>query len=73
VRLAEAGFDQSLLFDAVRFMRNLQRQWQVPDSGIFIGGLIDPKNDRYRLEQSLSADAAYEFHLWQIERKSMNS
>jgi S-methylmethionine-dependent homocysteine/selenocysteine methylase len=68
VRLAEAGFDQSLLFDAVDFMRNLQRQWQARDSGIFIGGLIGPKNDCYRPEQALSADAAYEFHLWQIER-----
>jgi homocysteine S-methyltransferase len=68
VRLAEAGFDQSLLFDAVSFMRNLQKEWQAPDSGIFIGGLIGPKNDCYRPEQALSADAAYEFHLWQIER-----
>ncbi len=67
-RLAEAGFDQSLLFDAVGFMRDLQQRWQAPDSAIFIGGLIGPKNDCYTPSQALSADAAYEFHRWQIER-----
>lgn len=68
VRLAEAGFDESLLFDAVSFMRNLQKQWQNPTSEIFTGGLIGPKNDCYTPEQALSSDAAYEFHQWQIER-----
>ncbi|MFN2355431.1 MAG: homocysteine S-methyltransferase family protein, partial [Desulfopila sp.] len=68
VRLAEAGFDQSLLFDAVSFMRDLQQQWQTSNSEIFIGGLIGPKNDCYSPEQALSPDAAYDFHQWQIER-----
>jgi S-methylmethionine-dependent homocysteine/selenocysteine methylase len=68
VRLAEAGFDQSLLFDAVSFMRGLQQQWQTPNSEIFIGGLLGPKNDCYSPEQALSSDAAYDFHQWQIER-----
>jgi S-methylmethionine-dependent homocysteine/selenocysteine methylase len=68
VRLAEAGFDQSLLFDAVSFMRDLQQRWQTPNSDIFIGGLLGPKNDCYSPGQALSADAAYDFHQWQIER-----
>lgn len=68
VRLAEAGFDQSLLFDAVSFMRDLQQQWQTPNSEIFIGGLLGPKNDCYSPEQALSEDEAYDFHQWQIER-----
>ncbi len=68
VRIAEAGFDKSLLFDAVSFMRKLQKRWQTPGSEVFIGGLIGPKNDCYAPEQALSADAAYEFHLWQIEQ-----
>lgn len=67
-RLSEAGFDQSLLFDAVSFMRNLQQQWQTADSQIFIGALIGPKNDCYEPEQALSAEAAESFHLWQIEQ-----
>jgi homocysteine S-methyltransferase len=67
-RIAEAGFDKSLLFDAVSFMRKLQKRRQVPSSEVFIGGLIGPKNDCYKPEQALSSDAAYEFHQWQIER-----
>ncbi|TKB25115.1 homocysteine S-methyltransferase family protein [Desulfopila sp. IMCC35006] len=68
VRIAEAGFDKSLLFDAVSFMRNLQQQWQAPDSEVFIGGLIGPKNDCYKTEQALDAEAAQVFHQWQIEQ-----
>ncbi len=67
LRLAEAGYDKSLLFDAVSFMRNLQQQWQTADSEIYIGGLIGPKNDCYQPEQALSAEAADAFHQWQIE------
>jgi homocysteine S-methyltransferase len=68
VRLAEAGFDQTLLFDAVGFMRDLQQQWQPAHSPVFIGGLLGPKNDCYRPDQALGTDAADEFHQWQIER-----
>ncbi len=68
VRLGEAGFDQSLLFDAVGFMRNLQQKWQTADSETFIGALIGPKNDCYKPEEALSAEAAESFHLWQIEQ-----
>ncbi len=68
VRLSEAGFDQSLLFDAVSFMRNLQEQWHRADSKIFIGALIGPKNDCYKPEQALDTEAAEAFHLWQIEQ-----
>lgn len=68
LRLAEAGFDKSLLFDAVSFMRNLKEQWQTADSEIFIGALIGPKNDCYKPEEALNAEAAEAFHLWQIEQ-----
>jgi len=67
-RLAEAGFDASLLSDAVNFMRDLQQKWQAPDSEIFIGGLVGPKNDCYTPQQALSAGAASDFHQWQIAR-----
>ncbi len=68
VRIDEAGFDESLLFDAVRFMQDLQKKWQSPSSEVFIGGLIGPKNDCYKSEQALSSDASYAFHQWQIEQ-----
>lgn len=68
VRLAEAGFDESLLVDAVCFMRNLQESWQAQDSDVLLGGLIGPKNDCYKPEQALGSDAAYAYHQWQIER-----
>lgn len=68
VRLGEAGFDQSLLVDAVSFMRHLQQQHQTADSRIFIGALIGPKNDCYKPQEALSAEAAEAFHLWQIEQ-----
>jgi len=67
VRLAGAGYDNSLLFDAVSFMRDLQKRSQTSNSEIFIGALIGPKNDCYSPEQALSEDAAYDFHRWQIE------
>jgi S-methylmethionine-dependent homocysteine/selenocysteine methylase len=67
-RLAEAGFDASLLFDAVNFMRDLREKWQAPDSEIFIGGLLGPKNDCYRPEQALSVDNASGYHQWQVDR-----
>jgi homocysteine S-methyltransferase len=68
VRISEAGFDKSLLFDAVSFMRDLQKRGQVPSSEVFVGGLLGPKNDCYTPEQALSAEAAYDFHMWQIEQ-----
>jgi homocysteine S-methyltransferase len=76
VRISEAGFDKSLLFDAVSFMRDLQKRGQVskqilrqiPNSGVFVGGLLGPKHDCYAPEQALSAEAAYDFHMWQIEQ-----
>lgn len=68
VRLLEAGFDQSLLFDAVSFMRNLQQLSQTANSEVFVGSLIGPKNDCYKPEQALSAETAYAFHKWQIEQ-----
>ncbi len=71
VRLAEAGFDKSLLFDAVSFMRKLQQQWQTTDSEVFIGGLLGPKNDCYKPEQAESAEAAEAFHQWQIEQLAL--
>lgn len=67
MRIAEAGFDRSILLDAVGFMRDLQKKWWNPDSEIFIGGLTGPKNDCYKAEQALGPDAAYDYHAWQIE------
>ncbi len=71
LRIAEAGYDKSLLLDAVNFMRSLQERRQTPDAKIHIGGLIGPKNDCYRPDQALSQEAAYDFHQWQIEQLAL--
>lgn len=53
--------------DAVGFMRKLQEKWQHPDSPIFLGGLLGPKNDCYIPEESLVAHEAKDFHSYQIQ------
>ncbi|MEE4243700.1 MAG: homocysteine S-methyltransferase family protein [Desulfopila sp.] len=70
-RLQEAGFDDSLLEDAVTFMRRLQNDSQDPFSPCVLGGLIGPKNDCYSPEQALSIEAAEKYHSRQIEKLAM--
>ncbi|MBM9604833.1 homocysteine S-methyltransferase family protein [Desulfopila inferna] len=67
-RLAEAGFDESLLTDAVSFMREIQAKRVDSQSAVYVGGLIGPKNDCYKPDESLNADAAEKYHGWQIDR-----
>ena len=70
-RLKAAGFGESLLTDAVAFMRQLQNEHQDEHSPLILGGLIAPKNDCYTPEQALTVDAAKEYHSWQIERLAL--
>lgn len=67
-RLHEAGYDGSLIADAVDFMRGLHNDEQDSRSPLFVGGFIGPKNDCYTPSQALSADEADRFHDWQIAR-----
>lgn len=67
-RIEEAGYDETLLFDAVRYMRDLYKGWQNPKSPLILGGLLAPKNDCYSPHQALGAEEAEKYHHWQIER-----
>jgi len=66
-RLSAAGFDATLLTDAISFARSMQDEWQHPDSPVIIGGLIGPKNDCYQADQALSPDDSAAYHAWQID------
>lgn len=67
-RLGAAGFDSSLLRDAISFARTLQDEWQHPDSPVITGGLIGPKNDCYQADQALSSADSTAYHAWQIDK-----
>ncbi len=64
-RIAQAGATPEILRDAVAFMLNLRDQWDEAQSPVLVGGLMGPKNDCYRPEESLSQEDAAEFHRWQ--------
>lgn len=67
-RLDAAGYDQALLFDAVNFMQELRDEWHQPNSPVLLGALLAPKNDCYSPSEALSANEAYSYHSWQINR-----
>lgn len=67
-RLAENGFDGSLVDDAVDYMLGLRRKWRDKDSPLFIGGLVGPQNDCYSPSQAPSEHSARIFHRWQIDK-----
>ena len=48
--------------DAIRFMRNLPAGCGPYAEGVYVGGLLGPRGDAYRPADSLSADAAVNFH-----------
>lgn len=66
-RIRESGFDESLNRDAVQFIRLLQQSWEKPESPIFIGGLLGPKNDCYSPTLALDEVEAAEYHSWQVD------
>ena len=67
-RLAAAGYDETLLFDAVHFMQELRDEWNQPNSPVLLGALLAPKNDCYSAAEALHADEAFLYHSWQIKR-----
>ncbi|MDJ0624672.1 MAG: homocysteine S-methyltransferase family protein [Desulfocapsaceae bacterium] len=67
-RIEAAGYDDTLLFDAVRYMRDLHKKWYNPNSPLILGGLLAPKNDCYSPHQAPDAEEAEKYHHWQIER-----
>jgi homocysteine S-methyltransferase len=67
-RLATAGYDEKLLFDAVGFMQELRDEWHRPDSPVLLGALLAPKNDCYSPSEALGADEAFLYHSWQVNK-----
>lgn len=67
-RIHTAGILPQINQDAVRFMRELQKQWHTDTAPVFVGGLIGPKNDCYTPQEALSQSAAETFHTWQVEK-----
>lgn len=67
LRVAEAGYDEDLLHDAVIFMRELRDKWHKPTSPVLLGGLLAPKNDCYSPGEALKVEKASSYHRWQIK------
>lgn len=63
-----AKADPSILFDAISFMKERTEKWNKPQSPVFTGALLAPKNDCYSAGQSLSRSDAGLYHSWQIEK-----
>ncbi len=68
IRLEAAGYDETLLYDAVRFMRDLHGRWQNNNSPLILGGLLAPQNDCYTPSIAPPVKEALRFHRWQTER-----
>jgi len=68
MRLRAAGYDETLLSDAVGFIGKLAKEIDDAHSPVVVGGLLGPKNDCYAPDQALSAAAAADYHRWQIDR-----
>ncbi len=67
-RLAAAGYDETLLCDAVHFLQDLRDEWNKPNSSVLLGALLAPKNDCYSPSESLQAKDAESYHSWQINK-----
>ncbi|MDJ0622194.1 MAG: homocysteine S-methyltransferase family protein [Desulfocapsaceae bacterium] len=70
-RVHEAGYDSSLLRDAVAFIRSVQSETKQVITPQFTSALIGPKNDCYSGEQALAAEDAERFHGWQVDQLVM--
>jgi S-methylmethionine-dependent homocysteine/selenocysteine methylase len=62
-RVEGSDVSDSVNEDAVAFMREIRSHDEV-----YIGGLMGCKNDCYRPDEGLDAEAAEQHHGWQIER-----
>jgi homocysteine S-methyltransferase len=67
-RLSEAHLSHDVNKDLVYFMKELRKNWKSFNEHIFIGGLVGCKHDCYTPDAGLSAEHAYDFHAWQIDR-----
>jgi homocysteine S-methyltransferase len=67
--IAAAGWShRPVNADNVRLLQDLRAETGDYASSLLIGGLIGPRGDAYRPEQSLSETDARRFHAWQSEQ-----
>jgi S-methylmethionine-dependent homocysteine/selenocysteine methylase len=69
-RISEAGIQDDVNADAVKYLLDLKAQWGAWADNIMIGGLVGCKNDTYRPQEGLSIKDAEKFHTWQVERQA---
>lgn len=65
-RVNNSNICPTINVDAARFLIELRNSSAVKERVIKIGGLIGCKNDCYLPEEGLTADAAEDFHSWQV-------
>jgi S-methylmethionine-dependent homocysteine/selenocysteine methylase len=69
-RISEAGLQNDVNGDAVRYLLDLKTKWGAWADNVIIGGLAGCKNDTYRPQEGLSIKEAEKFHAWQIDRQA---
>ncbi len=67
-RISEAGIQNDVNGDAVRYLLDLKAKWGAWTDNIMIGGLIGCKNDCYKPQEGLTIEESIKFHSWQIDR-----
>ena len=64
-RTVKAGYTEKIIFDNVRFLREIQGRSKLD---MYVGGLMGCKGDAYTGEGALSEYEAHEFHRWTVEQ-----
>ena len=67
-RVAESEVQTDVNADSVRFLQNARSRWETGRVPVYIGGLMGCKNDAYKPDEALPAEAAQTFHLWQAQK-----
>jgi homocysteine S-methyltransferase len=67
-RLSEINLSSDVNRDAVEFVKQIRSTWSSYEKNILIGAIIGCKNDCYKPAEGLSAQEAYDFHMWQIDK-----
>jgi S-methylmethionine-dependent homocysteine/selenocysteine methylase len=65
-RVNNSNICPTINVDAARFLFELRNSSAAKENTVKIGGLIGCKNDCYLPEEGLTADAAEDFHSWQV-------
>jgi homocysteine S-methyltransferase len=68
-RIQDAGYqDRDVNGDNYRFLNELRNSYADYGANVFICGLMSCRGDAYNPAESLSVDAALQFHAWQAKK-----